>query len=38
MFDTFTRTPFFGLTLIFICWVLGVKFQKKPAGCCATRC
>ena len=29
MFDTFTRTPFFGLTLIFICWVLGVKFQKK---------
>ena len=30
MFDTFTRTPFFGLTLIFICWVLGgSKFQKK---------
>ena len=27
--DAFTRTPFFGLTLIFICWVLGVKLQKK---------
>lgn len=27
--DAFTRTPFFGLTLIFVCWVLAVKFQKK---------
>ncbi|MDO5598510.1 MULTISPECIES: LrgB family protein [Acidaminococcus] len=27
--DAFTRTPFFGLTLIFVCWVLGVKLQKK---------
>lgn len=27
--EAFTRTPFFALTLIFICWVLGVKLQKK---------
>lgn len=36
--EAFTRTPFFALTLIFICWVLGVKLQKKQAGCCAIRC
>jgi putative effector of murein hydrolase len=29
MIEGLTKSPFFGLTLIFVCWILGVKFQKK---------
>lgn len=29
MIDTLTATPFFGLGLSLLCWILAVKFQKK---------
>ena len=29
MIDTLTATPFFGLGLSLLCWLLAVKFQKK---------
>jgi len=29
MIDTLTATPFFGLGLSLLCWMLAVKFQKK---------
>jgi putative effector of murein hydrolase len=29
MLDGLTQSPFFGLTLIFACWALAVKLQKK---------
>lgn len=32
------NSPFFGLGLSAAAWCAGLWVQKKPDGCCATRC